>query len=534
MREIKYTFNKKILTLALVGVIMVCSSCLIHLYNPLQLLVNKMARIEPGNFLYGLWQAPPYAPTLRFYIFNVTNPQEFLRGEEKLNLTEVGPYCYREHLTHENASFNAEDGTINFNPLRKMTVYPECSIGNASVDRLLVPNIPLIGIQSFLSNSSFITNIGFSSLSATLGAEPFLNLTIEEYLWGYSDKLVSIANEFVPSWIDFGTFGIFERLLSRDNGNNVSIAIYPERRKTRYPNILTENETLADYHIINWNGKQGLPEWGYDSSDEAISSTKRCQLVEGAFDGTFYPRPMTKTSITLFRKAFCRPVSLQFVEEGYTKQGFRSYNYKMPNNMFASPEENKDNECFCFNGECPGKGLQNIGPCYYDIPIVLSQPHFLNSPKEIVESVNGMNPSDEKHSSLAKMQPDIGVPLDESALRIQINLGVKETKFNSKTRPFNGLTLPILWIELSCDELSPLVNFLLRAAVDVAPILQKVVVYLLGILGLAFISGAALLTLFFTKANVPRSLSIASEYSPLPLITIPAQYFKEKDFRISK
>lgn len=51
--------------------------------------------MEPGTIFFKLWATPPYDITMKLFIFNVTNPEEFLRGEEKLNLTEVGPYCYK-------------------------------------------------------------------------------------------------------------------------------------------------------------------------------------------------------------------------------------------------------------------------------------------------------------------------------------------------------------------------------------------------------------------------------------------------------
>lgn len=256
--------------------------------------------------------------------------------------------------------------------------------------------------------------------------------------------------------------------------------------------------------------------------------------MEGAFDGTIFPRNLKKDfSPTLFRKAFCRPVQLEFMEESITTQGFRSYNYKLKDNMFASPEENPSNECYCYNGKCPAKGIQTIAPCYYGIPIVLSQPHFLNADKEILESVNGLNPTVKEHGSIAKVQPDLGVPLDESTLKIQVNLEVGQTKYNTKTRPFNHLVTPLFWIELTCNELPAMVHLLITLMISVVPVAGVVLKYLLLLVGLSMISGAALLTLFFSKTVVPRSLSIASEYSPIPLITLPSQYFKP-EIRICK
>ncbi|CAG9860184.1 unnamed protein product [Phyllotreta striolata] len=531
-KEIRYNINGKIITLALVGVILVCCSCLMYFYDPLHMIVLKLLEMKPGTMFFKLWENPPYDVKMRLYIFNVTNPEEFLRGEEKLNVTEVGPYCYKELLSNQNSTYNEEEGILTFYPFRKFVVDEECSVGNPKLDKLVVPNIPLLGIQSFLTDSSFITNLGFATLSATMGAESFKYITVDEYLWGYEDKLVTMANQFIPSWIDFQKFGIMERLISRDNGNEVVMVLEPGKRKSRYERLLTYTEEMAPYHIVTWNGIEGLTEWGYNPDDDAIGTTKKCELVEGDFDGTIYPRPMRKTSITMFRKAFCRPVVLEYTNEGTTPQGFRVYNYEMPRNLFASPEENPNNECYCVNKDCPKNGLQNIGSCYYDIPIVLSQPHFIYSPKEIINAVNGLNPDPKKHKSIARMQPDLGIPLDGSALRIQVNVGVKDTKYNTKTKPFNNLTVPLLWIDLSCSELPSFVTFLLKVVIDVLPVAQKVLVYLFGILGFALISGAAMLTLFFTKTVIPRSMSIVSEYSPVPIITIPAQYFKEKERRM--
>ncbi|KAJ8953747.1 hypothetical protein NQ318_015403, partial [Aromia moschata] len=500
-------------------------------------LLLQIVSLSPGSILFSLWSAPPYDVVMKLYIFNVTNPEQFLRGEEKLNVVEVGPYAYKEMLTNNNATFN-DDGTVTYIPKRVFVVDLENSIGDPKIDRVVVPNIPLLGIQSFLENSSFFTNMGFSAISSTLGSQPILNLTIDEYMWGYEDKLVTVANKFLPKWIDFGTFGILERLISRDNSNNITILVDPKKASSQYKNLLSEEEQVAEFHIVKWNGSPGLKEWGFQQTEDgrSLNTTKKCQLVEGAYDGTVFPKKMKKNStITLFRKAFCRPVHLEFVEEAYTGQGFKSYNYKMKDNMFASPQKNPDNECYCVNGKCPDKGLQNIAPCYYDMPVVLSQPHFLNVDPTILDTVVGMHPNDTKHSSIAKVQPDLGVPLDESTLKIQVNLGIGNTRFNYKTRPFNNLTVPLFWIELTCNELPSLVYFLLTLIIYVLPVAMEVLTYLLLLVGLAMISGAALLTLYFSKNIMPQSLNIASEYAPVPtsIITIPSQYFN-KELRICK
>lgn len=39
-----------------------------------------------------------------------------------------------------------------------------------------------------------------------------LNLTVNDYLWGYDDPLVKLAADVIPSIITFDTFGLLDRV----------------------------------------------------------------------------------------------------------------------------------------------------------------------------------------------------------------------------------------------------------------------------------------------------------------------------------
>lgn len=52
-------------------------------------------------------------------------------------------YYFREVLTNNNATFG-DDGTVTYNPRREYIVDPENSIGDPKLDRIIVPNIPLL------------------------------------------------------------------------------------------------------------------------------------------------------------------------------------------------------------------------------------------------------------------------------------------------------------------------------------------------------------------------------------------------------
>jgi hypothetical protein len=51
--------------------------------------------MAPHSMLFSIWKKLPVDIYLYVYIFNITNPEEFLSGKEKLKVEEVGPYVYQ-------------------------------------------------------------------------------------------------------------------------------------------------------------------------------------------------------------------------------------------------------------------------------------------------------------------------------------------------------------------------------------------------------------------------------------------------------
>lgn len=84
-----------ILLWAMLGAIMTCTSYLTYVYDPLQLIIKKMAILAPGSLFLKLWSAPPHEVLINVFIFNITNADEFLSNQEKLRVEEIGPYTYQ-------------------------------------------------------------------------------------------------------------------------------------------------------------------------------------------------------------------------------------------------------------------------------------------------------------------------------------------------------------------------------------------------------------------------------------------------------
>lgn len=48
-----------------------------------------------GSQTFDFWSKPPVIPTIKIYVYNVTNADEFLNNGSKPIVEELGPYIYR-------------------------------------------------------------------------------------------------------------------------------------------------------------------------------------------------------------------------------------------------------------------------------------------------------------------------------------------------------------------------------------------------------------------------------------------------------
>ncbi|XP_050527772.1 scavenger receptor class B member 1-like isoform X2 [Daktulosphaira vitifoliae] len=450
------------------GLSLIILSYALYFFNPVEVIKSAKLTFVEGSFLYQLWQKPPVKLYINVYMFNITNSERFLSGEdEKIHVEEVGPYVYWEELVHENITFN-DNGTISYIPRRKMHFDHELSISNPEVDHLFVPNLPLLGFSSLLKDSPMVVNMFFESLVEYLDSKPILNLTAHDFLWGYDDKLVSLASKMLPSWIDFTRFGMLERMLNE--GTNVVTM-----------NLPSDDENRRPYTIDEFNGSLNLSQW---IDKKHPDEPNHCNL-EKATEGVVYPRHITPDmNFPLYRKAFCRTLLLEFSSVGDTDDGYEVNYYKFSHKAFNSSMEN--NSCYCKNGECLPAGLSDLSPCYYNIPVAVSFPHFYDGDPSLVGKIDGISPEREKHESVMAIQPDIGIPLMINT-RLQLNLVVNTKERNNRARKFDGLTLPVFWVHLEVKKLPESLVNLLFLCFCLGPLLLKMVILLLALVGITLI-----------------------------------------------
>ncbi|CAK9831565.1 Scavenger receptor class B member 1 [Anthophora retusa] len=480
---------KKCVILVFLGIISCLTAYIFHVVNPVKMILEYKLQMSPNSLVYELWKKPPINVYLKVYIFNITNPDEFLENGGKLRVEEIGPYVYQEILENENVTWH-ENNTISYNPKRTIVFVPEMSKGDPKLDMVRVPNIPMLGISSTLHDAGFFINFPWTRLVNMLDSKSILNISVYDYLWGYEDSLVHLASGIVPSFINFRKFGLLDRMYD-EGQNTVLLNIGKNKNMT--------NEEGRYLSIETYNGSPGMSQWGYREveGNETYPENTICNSVKGTTEGELFPTNLDKHAVfRVFRKAFCRAIPIVYKEEVIANNGLMGYLYRMPDNFLYTPDENPDNACYCNKKKkCLKKGLSDMTPCYYQIPAAMSLPHLLDADPSLFDKIDGLQPDPKKHLSRIILEPTIGVPMNVNS-RIQINLVMHHTTYNPRIMVFNDMTIPVFWTDLVIHDLPSEIALILRLGLQICPIAQTVIIWLLAIGGVTMIVLAILAMLW--------------------------------------
>ncbi|XP_012529768.1 scavenger receptor class B member 1 [Monomorium pharaonis] len=467
---------KKCIILFMIGI--GCSSLtyVIYVSDPMAIILEYNVQMVPNSLLFTIWKQPPLDIYLNVYVFNVTNPEEFLSGKEKLKVQEIGPYVYQEFLVNDNITYN-DNGTLTYIPRRTVIYIPERSIGDPKEDMVNVPNIAYLGATSALTDAGFLVNYPLVHLANLMNAKPILNISVYDYLWGYEDPLVKLASGVVPNFINFQKLGLMDRMY--DEGENIVTMIIKKK-----DDMLEEKGRYLS--IDQYNGSPGMAQWGYiePEGNETREENTICNRLQGSTEGLVFPSHLDKrVKFKVFRKAFCRPLPIKFRKETWTENGLPGYLYTLADDFADPPDQNPENECFCRKKTCLKKGLSDVTPCYYNIPAAVSLPHFLDADPSLLENVEGIKPDREKHESYVILQETLGVPIFFHS-RMQTNLIMRRSRYNSKIARFDDLTLPLFWFDMYIGSVPTYLTIILKLILRILPVAQTILMYLLGIIGI--------------------------------------------------
>ncbi|XP_025830984.1 scavenger receptor class B member 1 isoform X2 [Agrilus planipennis] len=448
-----------ILTIAFIGAIAVGSGFFVLFVQPYDILFKLKCTFSDGGEIFEMWRKPPVDLYLRVFLFNVTNREAFLRGEEKLKVQEVGPYVYKELMTHENITFN-DNGTVSAIPKHPLVWVPELSEGRREDDILVLPNIALLSIAHVVSDESYFTRLGLNLLIRQTNSLPLIEMTAREFMFGYKSALMTVGNTFMSSWIYFDKLGLIDRMYDFDGD---------------FETVFTGEDDVTKAGLIDkYRGETKIPQWD-----------NPCGNIQNASDGTkFKGNLKPNETILFFRKSMCRTQILEKVGET-TSSGLKGYVYHFKENSNDNGKYYPENKCFCSSDRCLPPGLLDVHGCYYGFPIALSYPHFYKADPVVFEKTEGSKPDPEKHTSFFVINPESGLPLDV-AVRMQINMALGSISTIANTERFSNMVLPLLWTEIRMYTLPNSLASRFNLYLNVLPVVQVAAMYALFFMGAAF------------------------------------------------
>ncbi|XP_044764358.1 scavenger receptor class B member 1-like isoform X2 [Coccinella septempunctata] len=494
--------SHKRLAVVLLGIFTLAIGIILSSIPWLDYLIIKNLRLWNGSISFQYWQKPGVIRLTKVYIFNVTNPDGFLQDGDKPRLQEIGPFVYREEMEKVNIKFH-DNGTVSYQHKKILQFVPELSVNKEQ--KITVPNIPLLTLAMHSNTLGFFLQKTISLLLNMGNFKPFVTVTADELVFGYDDKLVSLAHQF-----------------------------YPKRKRpmSKMGLLINRNGTLDEVHNM-YTGMTGMQEFGLLDRVNGVDrlpfwEASPCNSLTASEGSFFPPRDVTKSNmIYLYDKDLCRILPMEY--KGPTnKNGIRADIYSPPENIFETVDVNPDNKCYCAGNEfCPPKGLQNISPCQFDAPVYVSFPHFYKADPRLSEPFEGLNPSKEKHETYFKVQPKLGVPL-EAKVRVQLNLKVDQAPYVTPVRNFPSMIYPIMWLEEGIDDLTPPIRRWIYLGTTFAEIACPLMTYSFIFIGSCILIGMFVngyKSILFTKRTIEigmkqlRRRSAAYIHHPEHLIT---------------
>ncbi|XP_077944825.1 scavenger receptor class B member 1 isoform X2 [Gasterosteus aculeatus] len=446
--------------------------------------VIKNTVIDPKNEVsYTMWKDVPVPFFMSVYFFHVLNPKEVLAGETPM-VEQRGPFVYRKRIQKDNITFHA-NGTVSYREYRRFFFEPSMSSGDES-EVVTIPNMLVLGAAVMMENFPFAVRLMISATFKTFKEGPFLTKPVGELMWGYDSGLVDFLNKYLPGMLpSTGKFGLFAEF------NNSNTGLFT---------IHTGQDDIRKVHKVDsWNGLTKLSNW----------NSPQCNMINGTA-GQMWPPFMTREStLPFYSPDACRSLELVYQRDGVMK-GIPLYRYVAPKTLFANGSDYPPNEGFC---PCRQSGLLNVSSCRHDSPVFISHPHFFNADPVLLDSVQGLRPTEDQHGLFIDIHPLTGVPLNVS-IRLQLNLYMKKVSAITETGKISEVVMPMIWFEESGYIDGPILSTF-HTNLVVLPAVMEAMQYGFIALGLATILIASLLHHRVTRARSHVTTTFSGDDDPV-------------------
>jgi len=385
--------------------------------------------LSPTSGSYPMWHTLPEPMVASMYLFKVLNPDGISNGD-KPQVEQVGPYVFTEQHEKSSVVWNKNE-TVTYRQIRTWHFLPERSNGSLD-DEVTILNSVAASLGPMIKQKvSPIWLPGINMFLNIIKERLFVTKTVREIIFdGYHDPMfdeIDVLEKKLP----------FIKDLIPAGSLTDKFAFFYGRNGTDYTDGVFNMYTGAG----NVSRMGEVSSWNYTTHFAFPGS---CGKVHGSA-GEFYAPGLKKDHIYFYSNDLCRAVRLNFRRE-MKVEGIDSYEYVADESFFANGTGNPENACFQPEGVPLRSGVYNMSLCKFGAPVFVSLPHFYQADPYYLSLVEGLNPQEELHSTLFRVEPRSGVPTDVIA-RFQMNVHVAPVKGISILENVPNSFIPVMWFE---------------------------------------------------------------------------------------
>lgn len=450
-------------------------------------------------------------------------------------LKQVGPFTYKVALKKYSIR-NNHNGTLSFRERKTWTFEKSMSIADEDLI-IFTLNTPLALTLTLIQSASPGVRVLITLALDAVTEGFFIKRTVKQLLFnGYNDLLTTFGPILNPEIPNNNRFGYFYQKNNSDDGEY-----------TVYNGV----DNLSQLNLINlYNGKASLNYWTNDECNSLNGTTngqivpplkdvetpeniklfvsELCRTLQMRFTSNHQPYPgLTVKRFTFdvnnFASSIEYPPNNCFISKLPSPQQSsllfpltRPQNSLSPSlapNLSPSPSPSsssssssspmsgnrglllsrqaQNNQPQFIKRKSPfPSGVFDLSSCRYGAPLIVSQPHFLNSDPIYRQSVVGMSPDYLAHAFWMDVDPMTGSVVNMAA-RMQLNIAITKSPGLFRYRNIPDIVFPIFWQEY-LFQLTPDLAQILVDAREMPYVVSSISFYSLLSLGLIIMMSAFL------------------------------------------
>ncbi|KAH8394614.1 hypothetical protein KR222_000056 [Zaprionus bogoriensis] len=420
-------------------------------------LVRRNVHLKPGSETRQLWQHLPFPLSFRIYVFNVTNAREIEQGGRP-QLQELGPLVFDEWKDKYDVPDIEEQDAISFKMRNTFQFRPNLGLSGKELVTMPHPLLQFMILAQLGQSAEQQAGIALGLLELLKPQSAFITATLMELFFDGFDincqqehpAAQAICQQFqagaVPCAMAVNATHYKFSLLGAAmesvtyllplQGNHTNAGEFKVSRSRLHKSSVGR--------VLAFNGAQQLEVW------PDANATSSCNRLRGT-DGTIFPPYMRpKHGLWSFSAQLCRSLTPKWTgSTRYHKLPAQRYELS-----FGSAKLEPDLHCFCtdFPTDCPADGTMDLMRCN-GLPFVASLPHFHLADEKLLQHIEGLTPSADKHASVVIFEQLSGTVLSAHN-RLQFSLQVQPVQHVLAMSQLRALTMPLFWIEesLQLDE----------------------------------------------------------------------------------